>query len=177
VPKSRNGYDRRVMRMVRTDWAAIDAIAKALVRRRFLNSFDFERIMRRVDKRETDSGYFSRLRRVVDFAEWPRDARGAGTDFQSASSNCSGLSSAPMTMPRSCRTRRTGSKGLGKRAKPLRPASLEVGQTRALEHVRPLARAHRAIGTGTAREAIGGRARRSPVLPRKSRPVVTLRSH
>jgi hypothetical protein len=52
VPKSRNFYDRRVLRMVRADWPAIEAVAKALVRRRYLSGLDFERIMRRVDKRK-----------------------------------------------------------------------------------------------------------------------------
>src|SRR5258705_9322537 len=45
-------------------------------------------------------------------------------------------------MPRSCRTRRTGSKRAGKRAKP--PLQSERGQARALEGIRTLARAQRA---------------------------------
>ncbi len=52
VPKSHKSFESRVLRMVRADWPAIKAVAKALARRRFLNGFDFERIMQRVDKRE-----------------------------------------------------------------------------------------------------------------------------
>jgi hypothetical protein len=52
VPDLRVSHERQVWRMVLADWPAIDAVAMALVRRRFLKGFQFERIMRRVDKRE-----------------------------------------------------------------------------------------------------------------------------
>jgi hypothetical protein len=38
--------------MVLADWPAIEAVAKALLRYRYLDGLQFERIMRHVDKRK-----------------------------------------------------------------------------------------------------------------------------